>query len=321
MAGGGTDMPSFYAKQAGAVVSFTINKYVYVSVNDKFDGKFRISYSETENVDLMDEIRHDLVRNVLISHKIDKGLEITSVADVPGSGSGLGSSSAFTVGLLKCLQPSIDASVLAEKAFYVESEMCHHVLGKQDQYACAHGGFNFITFGRSVSVKNFLPSLAWQNEFEKHCLLLYTGITRENNSTSILEKQNRMFQNGENSKIGMKMAELAHQLYGVIFESSDIYDIGVIMNEGWELKRSLVKGISDSAIDLMYDKAILSGAWGGKLLGAGAGGFLFFVAPPNLHKSIITQTGLQRVPFEIELEGSKVIYDNVNPKALPRGIE
>lgn len=309
LCGGGTDMPSFYKKHGGAVVSLAIDKYVYVSVNRKFDGRLRVSYSKVEDVEAVQQVKHDLVRNALFMHKIEKGIEITSVSDIPGEGTGLGSSSAFTVGLLRALGTDIEPAALAERAYMVEAEMCSHPVGKQDQYASAFGGVNYILFGKNnVSVSQMQLSSHWRKEFEKYALLLWTGQTRSAND--ILREQSTKFDNGYNVENGKHLANLARALFDDIAGAAGMNRIGELVSISWETKKSMVSGISDPLIDMWYNDAMKCGAYGGKLLGAGGGGFLFFLAPPDTHGKIEEATGLRKIPFHIEPEGSTVIYDS-----------
>jgi len=306
--GGGTDMPAFYEKHAGHVFSFTINKYVYVSVNRKFDDKVRVSYSQTETVNSTDDLKHDLARESLRLYKIMNGMEISSISDIPGNGTGLGSSSAFTVGLIKAIDPDIPHGILAERAFTVEANECHHPVGKQDQYASALGGMNFITFGKnSVNVRPVYPSSDWMHDFCSYSLLLYTGMTRDANE--ILQSQRKGFVDGGNIEIGKMLAGQAHDFMQEIADGAKIRRLGEFMDETWKLKKRLSPNITSSKLDEIYEKAKNAGAYGGKLLGAGGGGFFFFFAPNYLHKAIIEQTGLRRVDFNIEQNGSEVIYE------------
>lgn len=304
LVGGGTDVPAFYEQSPGAVVSFAINHYVYVSVNKKFDGKFRVSYSTTENVDTADQIQHDLVRNALKRFKMDGGLEVVSVADIPGEGTGLGSSSAFTVGLLNALNwhyqaDYIHPAALAEQAFEVEQAE-HPGIGKQDQYAAAYGGFNFIRFeSKKVEVWKF----DIQPNFEDWFLLLYTGITRK--ADDMLQAQSNAFRE-DRLKIGKGMALLAEEFRNQ-YISGKIH-IGELLHENWILKTCIHKDITNSQVNTWYTLARANGALGGKLCGAGGGGFMLFYAPPDSHKKITEVTGLRRVDFKIEKEGSKIIY-------------
>ena len=309
LVGGGTDVKEFYSKHAGAVVSFAIQHYVYVSVNKKFDGKFRVSYSQTENVNTLDEIQHDLVRESLRLHNIKTGLEITSVSDIPGNGTGLGSSSAFTVGLVNALSKNVTPAALAECAYVVENETCGHPTGKQDQYACALGGMNYLAFQRRhVKVIPLYPSEAWLNEFQSHSLLLWTGIARDGNE--ILKEQRGNFSSGANLEIGKQMAQLATDLYVEILNEEGMDRIGGLIAESWKIKRFFANGISNMRIEGQIEEIKQSGAYGWKLCGAGGGGFLFVLAPPDTHARIVERTGLRQIKFKIEKEGSKVIYES-----------
>lgn len=305
--GGGTDLPAFYRKYRGAVVSFAVNKYIYVAVNKKFDGKLRVSYSKTENVSTVGELQHDLVREALSLSNIKSGLEITSVSDIPGSGTGLGSSSAFTVGLLHALYPDVPAGTLAERAFTVEAEKCLHPVGKQDAYAAAFGGINRLIFhSNHVEVNPVNASPIWLELFERHALLLWTGLTRDANE--ILKHQRKSFEDGGNMEIGKQLAGLANEFYEEMAQGATVQRVGEFLQEGWKIKKFMAHGISNSRIDALYDTAMRNGAYGGKLLGAGGGGFLLFMACPLQHAQIVRETGLRKVDFKIERKGSEVIY-------------
>ena len=307
--GGGTDMPSFYEYQTGAVVSFAIDQCIYVSVNKKFGGKYRVSYTRTENVDTIGQIQHDLVRETLKMFDIKIGLEITSVSDIPGSGTGLGSSSAFTVGLIKALARETDERTLAERAFIVESEKCGHKIGKQDAYASAYGGMNLFRFSKKmVSVSPIELNYSWINEFEGNCLLLWTGVTRDANE--ILERQDRSFRSGGNIEIGKQMANLAEDFHIELLNECPMIRIGEFLNEAWKIKKFFANGISSANIEKWIDICNMNGAYGGKLLGAGGGGFILCIAHPDTHKNIIKKTGLKKFDFKIEKRGSEVIYES-----------
>lgn len=307
--GGGTDLPAFTKKNVGKVVSFAINKYVYISVNKKFDGKLRVSYSQTETVNDIDELKHELARETLRLFNIKTGLEITSVSDIPGNGTGLGSSSAFTVGLIKALGRNVPPSILAERAFTIEAEKCFHPVGKQDQYISAHGGINHFIFDKNfVKVDPINPPLRWVEEMESHSLLLWTGISR--NANDILKAQSKTYTDGGNVGVGVELASMTGEFYYELLDGMTVKRTGEYLNQAWKLKKFLAQGISNSKIDTWYDLAMLNGAYGGKLLGAGGGGFLYVLAPPYLHEQIMKVTGLRHVEFKIEKEGSKVIYES-----------
>lgn len=312
LVGGGTDLESFYSRAHGAVVSFAINKYVYVIINDKFDGRLRLSYSQTENVDDVSELKHDLVRSCLEMYKIKTGLEIVSVADIPGGGTGLGSSSSFTVGLIRALEEHYNHRIVggfpistggyAEVAYEVEKRAGHYA-GKQDQYAAAYGGINLIEFTkRSVRVT---PIHANIEKISQNFSLYYTGITRS--ADAILKEQSKAYNDEEKFRVGIEMARMARKLKEDLEEENPIY-VGHYLHENWMLKKQLHGNISNPKIDQWYEKARNAGAIGGKLCGAGGGGFLLFYAHPENHAAIESALGLRRVDFRIDPEGSKVIY-------------
>lgn len=318
LVGGGTDVAEFYRKYGGCVVSFTINHYVYISINPKFDGRTRVSYSETETVNDPQELKHDLVREALKLLWV-RGVEITSVSDIPGSGTGLGSSSSFTVGLLAALSEHINGRVyprkiMAETAYTIESHLCKHAgVGKQDHYAASFGGLHYYQFNEddTVSVEPICAN-EWQKKYmEDNFLLLYTGVTRS--SESILRNQADNLR-GDHQKIraANEIKDLAFNL-ATEMQAGDFSGIGDYLQRGWFLKRGLSDGITNNEIDRIHAQAMESGAVGGKILGAGGGGFFLFFAPPEKHKAICESTGLKEVPFKFDDEGTKVIYDSKKP--------
>ena len=311
--GGGSDLPVFYRKFGGAVVSTAINQFVYITVNKKFDEKIRVSYSKTEEAGTVDRIKHPLVREAMKLLKIDGGMEITSVADIPGKGSGLGSSSSFTVGLLHALHAYAEryasAEQLAREACEIEIARCGEPIGKQDQYAAAFGGLNYIRFNEddSVSVEPVLCKRETLRTIQDHILVFYTGITR---SASDVLKHQRSAVASEKKKqsVMRKMVALAEQMKSEL-QRNRAGAFGEIIHEGWLLKKSLTSGISTDAIDDWYAKARKAGAVGGKLLGAGAGGFLMFYASPDRHEAIASALGeLRRMDFKFEAQGSRIIF-------------
>lgn len=319
LVGGGTDLPSFYREHGpGCVVSFTIDRSMYVMVNEKFDGKVRVSYSVTENVESAEIIQHDIARECLLRMGIKKGIEVVSVADIPGRGTGLGSSSAYAVGLLNALsqyriyhggeqiEPFED---VAEEACKIEIERCGKPIGKQDQYAVAYGGLNQFIFNQDGTVtipqKKFPFTDEMKKKMEDHMLLFWTGIIRP--SRQILEEQSKI---NELEKIeSLKaMSAIARSLARDLF-NGNLERIGIVLHQNWLLKRSLVDGISNPQIDRWYEKAMRAGAQGGKICGAGAGGFLFFWADPECHMDIKTALGLRHIPFKIDQMGTRLYGD------------
>jgi len=298
--GGGTDMPSFYREHGGAVISAAINKYVYVSVNDKFDGRLRVSYSRTENVEHVDQIEHQIVRAVLRRVGVWKGVEITSVADVPSSGTGLGSSSAYSIGLLNALRNHIGQSpgvrALAAEACIVEIEDLGAPIGMQDQYACAFGGVNYLQFNANGVVD--VTSVQMPMAVHQSLLLFYTGLHRD--AIAILERQHT--NNAGN------VGALKQMLWLVSVLKRDLMQLGDVMHEAWAIKRSLAHDISNEVIDDWYASARKAGAIGGKILGAGGGGFLLLFAPPDRHEAIAQALpGLRQVFFNFDMVGSTIL--------------
>lgn len=300
--GGGSDRPTFYSEEPGACVAAAIDKYVYVAVNPKYDGSIRAAYSVTENVATVDELNHELIREALsiFSYKTEHGIEIHSIADIP-AGTGLGSSSSFTVGMLLALdnparQNEADTRWIAETACEIEIDRCGHPIGKQDQYAAAFGGLNLYRFTASgVTVTPIACDLA---ALSAHCLLLDTGARRDGDAGQVLagQKQGRDDVRALASVAGDFAASLS---------AGDWRGCGALLDTAWQIKRRF---IADARIDVFYTTARNAGAWGGKLCGAGGGGFLLLLAPPEKHQLIATATGLRRVPIEVGVAGSEVVW-------------
>lgn len=314
--GGGSDLPGFYEKFGGAVLSTAIDKYVFVTCNPKFDNGIRVSYSSTEEVSNPDQIRHPIVRATLNLLEFTGGVEITTIADVPSRGTGLGSSSSFTVGLLNVLHAFqgryASAGRLAEEACRVEIELCGEPIGKQDQYAAAFGGFNLLEFqpGGRVDVTPVVMPAERRQALARQIIAFYTGVTRS--ARPILEAQSEdVARDLDKQKLLRRMAELAYIMKREL-ESGNLDSFGEILHENWKLKRSLTAGISNSQIDQWYDIALHYGASGGKILGAGAGGFLIFAADESRHAGIARAlSDLRRVDFGFEPLGSRIIFYNL----------
>lgn len=310
--GGGSDLPVFYRRFGGAVVSTTINQFVYITVNKKFDQKVRVSYSRTEEARSVERIRHPLVRESMKLLGLDGGIEITSIADIPARGSGLGSSSSFTVGLLNALHAYAErhasAEQLSREACEIEIHRCGEPIGKQDQYASAFGGLNFIQFNPddSVVVEPIICQRETLRRLQAQTLVLYTGITRS--ASAILKnQQSRLASERKKQNVTRKIVELAQALRREL-QQNRAASVGQIIHEGWLLKKSLADGITTDIIDDWYAKARQAGADGGKLLGAGTGGFLMFVAPPERHDAIAAALKLRRMDFRFEPQGSRIIF-------------
>lgn len=311
--GGGSDLPSFYRKFGGAVVSTAINKFVYITLNEKFDHRIRVSYSRTEEADTVAEIQHPLVRESMKLLDVQGGIEITSIADIPSKGSGLGSSSAFTVGLLHALHAYsgryASAEQLAKEACAIEIERCGEPIGKQDQYAAAFGGFNFIEFNAndSVSVEPILCKRETLLKLQENIIVFYTGLSRSA-SAVLKNQQEAVTASGPKQQALQRMAQLARDLKAAL-QKNNIEAFGEIIHEGWELKRTITDEISSGEIDGWYAKARAAGAVGGKLLGAGSGGFLLFYAPREKHEAIeAALKELRRIPMRFEPQGSRIIF-------------
>ena len=315
LVGGGTDMVEFYKQFGGAVVSFAIDKYIYVMLNKKFDGGVRVSYSITENVNEPEMLKHDLVREAL--HQFDlNGVEVVSIADIPGGGTGLGSSSSFSVGLLLALNKYLGnptnrhPSVLADSAYYLERALCGHTVGKQDHYAAAYGGFNFFYFHNDGMVTTMPIKLSKTNFglMQHNMMLFWVGKTRQ--AESILKNQAVGLKNNTDvSNDAIQMKNLAVGLNDYL-QKDNIDTIGTYIGMNWQLKKDLAFGIAPKEIRNYYDAAMEAGASGGKLCGAGGSGFLLFYAPYEYHAAIEKAVGLRLVPFKICDEGAQVIYDD-----------
>jgi len=311
--GGGSDLPAYYRRHGGAVLSTAIDHSVYVTVSRKFDNAVRVSYSRTEEVDRASQVEHPLVREALALVGIDGGIEITSVADIPAKGTGLGSSSSFTVGLLNALHAyrgrHATAARLAEESCHIEIERCGEPIGKQDQYAAAYGGFNFIRFNtdESVEVKKVICSPDVLADLQARLLFFYTGITRS--ASTLLQRQSAAIAApGEKSDAMGQMVRLAEDAFQNLC-SGNTASFGAMLHEAWQIKRCLTSDVTNGMINWAYDAAIAAGAEGGKLLGAGGGGFLMLIAPPERHKSIRSALqSLRELPFRFAAAGSSIIF-------------
>ena len=292
--GGGSDRPSFYMEEAGACVAAAIDKYVYVAVNDKYDPSIRAAYSITENVQSVDDLHHELIREAMRLSGRGAGTEIHSIADIPG-GTGLGSSSSFTVGLLLALAQYGKNSELAADACWIEINACKKPIGKQDQYTAAYGGINLLGFAsKGVSVE---PLACNRDALSSHCLLLDTGLARVGDAGAVLSSQT---QDRDDVR---RLVGMAYQFAGAL-RQDDIELCGALMHDAWAIKRRFVEGIYSQ----MYDVGAQAGAWGGKLCGAGGGGFLLFLAPPEKHTAIVQALGLRHVPIRVGVAGSEVVW-------------
>ena len=310
-AGGGTDLPSFYREYGGgAVVSAAIDRYIHVLVNDKFDRSIRVAYSRTENVERLEDLQHGLVREAMRLAGVTEAIEVHTIADIPSEGTGLGSSSTLTVGLLNAFHAYRGAlrepRELAEEACRIEIEVLKGTLGKQDQYAAAFGGLHFFEFrpDDTVRVAPLPLTASGREELSAHFSLFYTGITRA--AQSILKQQEA--RTGANKDTLVAMRELATRTREAIL-ARDFPRLGALLDEGWQLKRGLASGVSTDAIDGAYARARAAGAYGGKITGAGGGGFLLIAHPPE--RSVQVAQALSpwtRLPVRIAPEGSRILF-------------
>jgi D-glycero-alpha-D-manno-heptose-7-phosphate kinase len=307
--GGGSDLPAYYRRHGGAVLSTAIDKAVFVTVNRKFDDAVRVSYSRTEEVPDAASVEHPLVRESLGLLGIEGGVEITSVADIPARGTGLGSSSSFTVGLLNALHAfegrAAGPAQLAEESCVVEIDRCGEPIGKQDQYAAAFGGINFIRFHADdrVEVEPLSPPAGTLEALQARLLFFYTGVTRS--ASALLRQQSeevgRPGAKSDDTAALVRLAETARAELG----AGNVEGFGELMHEAWLRKRHISPGVSTPVIAAAYEAARSAGAEGGKVLGAGGGGFLMFIAAPERHAAVTTALeGLRRTSFNIAANGS-----------------
>ena len=311
-AGGGSDLPSFYRKHEGCVLSTSINKYMYISIHPTFDRKITsIKYSKAENVDDVRQIQHPIARQLLLDYKVS-GVEINSFADVP-SGTGLSTSSAYTVGLINLLKAYTGKyacqSKMAEEACRVEINKLGEPIGKQDQYGTAIGGLKFIRFlsDDTVDVEPVIMRPKTRQKLDKNLLLFYTGLTHS--AGQILKEQSQnMVSDGDKFENMVKMTKLTREMYRALLQD-DLDRFGEILHENWILKRGMSNGITNPLVDKYYDIAMDAGAKGGKLLGAGGGGFLLFYCDKcNQDRLRSALSDLVELPFSMENGGTKVIY-------------
>ena len=310
--GGGTDIADFYANHGGgAVVSSAINKYMYITVNPKFDSKIRISYSKTEIVDTVDELNHEIAKAALKMAGIKGGIEITSIADIP-AGTGLGSSSTFTVGLLNALYTYagrvLSPAEMAERACQIEIDILGHPIGKQDQYAAAFGGLNHFAFNPdgTVSRTQIVLSDSDRRMMYGKLMFFYTGITRS--ADNILSEQKANIP--DKAKILVKMKLQADSMRNRLMTEGFTKDFGMMLHKSWLYKKNLASNVTDPQISEYYDKALEAGAVGGKILGAGGGGFLLFYCDEWLQPNVEEALGLRRMDFRFTKNGSRVIFSS-----------
>lgn len=314
--GGGTDYREYFLRKRGAVLGTSINKYTHISLSNKdpfFDHRYRIAYSKTELVSNVHEIQHPSVRECLKKREIDEYLDIHIFSDLPAK-TGLGSSSSFTVGFLNLLSAFegkyISPSDLAHEACFVEQELIKENVGSQDQYHATIGGLNIYEFSeKGVKNRPLYISAMSRAYLEDSLMLFYTGITRF--ASEVVKEQIERTKSLSNDDYLETMYKMVFDFERIVSEQSDdelLRSFGAMLNESWEMKKQLSATVSNPEIDLSYQKAVSAGAYGGKLCGAGGGGFLLLVVPKEKQHAVKEATGLMQVQFSFEDEGSKIIY-------------
>jgi D-glycero-alpha-D-manno-heptose-7-phosphate kinase len=309
--GGGTDFPSFYKQEGGCVLTTAIDKYIFITIKKRFDDKLRIGYTRTEIADSLNDIQHELIRESLKKTGICCGVEVTTIGDIPEAGSGLGSSSTVTVGALQAMYTYngeiVSAERLAREACEIEIDSLGRPIGIQDQYIAAYGGFRLMEFHQdgTVSTEQIKMDNNRARKLNESLMLFYTGMTRK--SASILQEQKTNIQDRMSFLRQLKQMafDARHEL-----ECGNLNAIGEMLHESWLLKKELASQISNGMIDDMYIAARLAGAVGGKITGAGGGGFLLLFCPYEKQDSVRDAlTGLQELPFTLEQDGTKVIFN------------
>ena len=313
--GGGTDLAAFYQNHpdGGAVTSLAMARYLYVTVNPRFDNSIRISYSSMEFVNNIDEIQHELVREAMKSTGVTDGIEITTIADIPSRGTGLGSSSAVTIGLLNALSSlagnPMSSEELAKEACRIEIDVLGQPIGKQDQYAAAIGGANTIGFlpDGYVSIDPLILSDNTKQRIENEFSLVYTGLTRSANSVLSKQKELTADRMEELSSLRLQAFQVRSALEGGRLE-----EVGRLLEESWQIKRNLVDGITGELLDNLHDQLINAGATGAKLLGAGGGGFFLVHGDDEIKKRLENSLSSKHkiLPLLIDSQGSTIIHDD-----------
>ena len=310
--GGGTDLPDYYREHGGRVLNCAIDKYIYVIVKQRFDDEIYVNYSKKEIVSRVEDLEHELVREAMWMTGVKNGVEITTLADIPSSGgSGLGSSSAVTVGLLHALFAyrgrQVTAEELADRACAIEIDRCGKPIGKQDQYIAAYGGIRDIRFGpgdQVVTEELELPETG-RRDLQRSIMLFYTGTTRSANS--ILAEQTA------NVKATRDQLDSLRDLAGVAVDRlrcGDVDGVGAAMRKGWEAKRQLATGVSNAQVDMAVDRALESGATGAKLTGAGGGGFLLVICPMEQQRAVRRSLAdMRELPVKLDRLGSRVVFN------------
>jgi D-glycero-alpha-D-manno-heptose-7-phosphate kinase len=311
--GGGTDFPDFYHREEGCVLSTAIDKYIFVIIKRRFDQKIRVGYTKTEMVDSVDEVEHELVRETMRLTGVSRQVEIGTMGDIPSAGSGLGSSGTVTVGLINAMHAYIgdpqSLHTLATQACSIELDRLHKPIGKQDQYIATFGGFRFIRFlpDESVSVEKVELSDNDRRRFNQNLMLFFTNTTRR--SERVLKEQVANINN--NLSVLRELKSLAFEGKHLL-EGGEFDEFGRLLHYSWNIKKQLAKNITNNTIDEIYTTALNSGAYGGKITGAGGGGFLLLYCPVEKQQAVRSALKeFTELPFNLEPEGSKVIFNYV----------
>jgi D-glycero-alpha-D-manno-heptose-7-phosphate kinase len=309
-AGGGSDFPAYYKREPGIVLSAAISKYMYLTVKRSFGGIYRVSYSKTEICNQIEELQHPIVKECLRSLALRTGLEIVSIADLPAQ-SGMGSSSSFTVGILNALHALqghfMSQEQLAREACEIEIERLGEPIGKQDQYIAAYGGLQFFRFqpDGQVFADPVICTAETKRELQRRLVLFHIGGTRA--ARTVLKKQNA--RTSANMDALRRLCALAGEMRKVLTVGRDLNCFGHLLHEAWQVKKSLTKTISNPQIDEIYKRAMEVGALGGKLLGAGNGGFVVFYCEPHYQDRLRQALfPIEEIPFSFDSQGTKVIY-------------
>lgn len=314
LGGGGTDLSSYYSKYGGFIFSFTLDKYMYINVNrPTIDDLIRVKYSDSETVRTLDELKHEIARECCRKVGIHKNIEISSMADIP-AGSGLGSSSTYTVGLLKALhtliRDFISITDLAEEACEIEIDILKKPMGKQDQYLATFGGFLILEIARDgpVEVSNAKVSRQTLDELKKNLIIFYTGKSRINKK--ILGAQNKATLKNEKQVLDSLhyIKESGYKILEIV-ESGNITELGNMLDEHWKYKKKMAKGITNPRFDQLYELAKENGAIGGKISGAGGGGFFTFYCEDKQAqlRSAMENAGLKELRYDFDFEGTKIL--------------
>jgi D-glycero-alpha-D-manno-heptose-7-phosphate kinase len=321
LGGGGTDLPSYYCKYGGALIAAAVDKYTLVTAHTRFDNNIKLNYSKTEAVKSVDDIRHNIFREGLRLLKIKKGIELTSLSDMPSS-SGLGTSGSFTVALLNALhtykKEFVSQKQLAEEACHIEMDVLKEPIGKQDQYIAAFGGITYFEFYKNgkVTVESIKMTEEAKDELNNNIILFYTGIQRS--ASKILKVQDDKSKKDENSTL-----KTLHEIKRIgqdtkkAFEKGDVDKLGEYLDKHWNIKKNLSKEVSNPYIDECYQHARKNGALGGKIMGAGGGGFFMFYHNGNNNEKTkfikeMNKKNLKKMRFNFDFEGSKIILNMKN---------